>query len=213
MADFLWQDGQTVLLTGDSITDCGRRDPNNSPYGGGYVRQIIDLVTARYPERQIRWVNTGISGHCVDDLQGRWQADVLDHQPSWVTIMIGINDLHRTLNQVKELPPREYEPRYRAILDQCRAAGHRLVLIEPFYMSLQHGQDNLEAEVLHRLEGYLEVVARLAVDYQAVHVKTQEAWLRVLRHFPPAHWCGEPVHPNAHGHLVIANAVLQAVGF
>lgn len=209
---FLWQPGQTVVMTRDSITDCGRR-AEQAPLGGGYVRQVVDLVTARYPERQIKFVNTGIGGNCVDDLQGRWQEDVIDHRPDWVTIMIGINDLHRTLNDVKHLPPEEYEPRYRDILTRTREAGARLMLIDPFYLSLEHGQETAQGEVLRRLDGYLGVVARLAEEFSAVHVATQEAWLKVLRHVPPQQWCNEPVHPNAHGHMVIAHAVLSAAGF
>ncbi|MBI2300120.1 MAG: SGNH/GDSL hydrolase family protein, partial [Armatimonadetes bacterium] len=203
MADFVWQDGQTVVMTGDSITDCGRRD-SAAPFGAGYVRQVIDLVTARYPERGLTFVNTGIGGNTVDDLQGRWQADVLDHQPDWVTIMIGINDLHRHLAEVKHLPPEVFEAGYRDILDQTVGSGAKLVLLDPFYMSLQHGQESHEGTVLERLGGYLAVVDKLARDYSALHVKTQEAWLKVLPHHPPAVWCAEPVHPNFQGHYVMA---------
>jgi lysophospholipase L1-like esterase len=212
MTDFVWQAGQTVVMTGDSITDCGRTGPG-APYGNGYVRQVVNLITARYPERELRIVNTGISGHCVDDLQGRWQRDVLDHQPDWVTVMIGINDLHRTKDSIKHLPPDVYETGYRDILTQAQAAGAKLVLIDPFYMSLEHGQDTPQGDVLRRLDGYLAVVDKLAVEFGALHVKTQDAWLRVLRHVPPEHWCGEPVHPNTDGHFVMANALLQTLGF
>ncbi len=212
MSDFVWQDGATVVMTGDSITDCGRGG-DALGLGGGYARFTNRLVTARYPERGIKILNTGISGNCVDDLQGRWQQDVLDHRPDWVTIMIGINDLHRTLGDIKHLPPVEYEPRYRDILDRTRAAGARLVLLDPFYLSLEHGRDSDQGRVLALLEGYLAVVERLAADYDALHVKTQAAWLRVLGQLPPEHWCGEPVHPNPDGHLVIANALLEVLGY
>ena len=212
MSEFVWPTGATVVMTGDSITDCGRGG-DALKLGGGYVRWVDRLITARYPERRIRIINTGISGNCVDDLQGRWQADVLDHRPDWVTIMIGINDLHRTLNDIKHLPPTEFETRYRDILDQVRAAGAKLVLLDPFYMSLERGQGTPEAHVLDLLDGYLDVVARLAVDYDALHVKTQDAWLRVLEVLPPSNWCNEPVHPSADGHLVMANALLETLGF
>lgn len=212
MADFLWQSGQKVVMTGDSITDCGRREDKHG-WGGGYVRQVVDLVTARYPERHVKIVNTGISGNCVDDLQGRWQTDVLDHAPDWVTIMIGINDLHRTRDSVKVLPPEVYEVGYRDILTRTQAAGARLVLLDPFYMSLQRGQANAEGDVLERLDGYLAVVAKLAAEFDALHVKTQDAWLKVLAHVPPQCFCTEPVHPSADGHFVMANALLETLGF
>lgn len=212
MAELVWQAGQTILFCGDSITDCGRRDAQ-APLGGGYVRQVVDLVRGRYPDRPLQFINTGVSGDCVDDLQARWQRDVMDHQPDWVAVMIGINDLHRTLGDIKHLPPAEFEPRYRDILDRTVAAGARLLLIDPFYLSLEHGRMNHEGEVLHRLDGYLEVVERLAGDYHALHCRTQARWLPILREHPPEVWCPEPVHPNVHGHLVIAQMVLETVGF
>ena len=212
MTDFLWTAGQTIVMTGDSITDCGRRE-DPLALGGGYVRQTVALTTARYPERRLTFVNTGIGGNCVDDLQGRWQVDVLDHQPDWVTIMIGINDLHRTRDSIKDLPADVFEAGYRDILDQTKAAGARLVLLDPFYLSLEHGQATAEGDVLTRLDSYLGVVERLAAEYQAIHVRTQDAWLRVLREVPSSRWCGEPVHPNGDGHLVMANALLAAVKF
>jgi len=40
---FLIQDTQTVVFTGDSITDCGRRDVA-APLGNGYVKIAVDLI-------------------------------------------------------------------------------------------------------------------------------------------------------------------------
>jgi len=212
MSDFLWQSGQTVVMTGDSITDCGRfGDPQG--LGHGYVRQTVGLVRARYPERRLNIINTGISGHCTDDLQGRWQADVLDHRPDWVTIMIGINDLHRTKDNVKDLPPAVFETRYRDLLAQTAASGARIVVIDPFFMCLGDCADAYCANVLERLPGYLAVTEKLAAEFGALHVRTQDAWRRVLSVYPAKTWCDEPVHPNADGHYVMANALLETLGF
>ena len=46
MGDLCVQDGQTMVLIGDSITDCGRRAPEAAPFGNGYVAFFIDLVNA-----------------------------------------------------------------------------------------------------------------------------------------------------------------------
>ena len=54
---FLIQDGQTVVFIGDSITDCGRRDEAR-PLGNGYVKMAVDLVAAKYPQRQITFFVT-----------------------------------------------------------------------------------------------------------------------------------------------------------
>ena len=69
---FAIQDGQTVVFIGDSITDCGRR-LEAYPLGEGYVRFAVDLIAARYPERKINFINSGISGDVCTGLRERWQ--------------------------------------------------------------------------------------------------------------------------------------------
>ena len=88
---FLVKDGQTLVFIGDSITDCGRRD-QAFPFGSGYVRFAIDLITARYPDRDITYHNRGIGGDVSTGLLRRWDDDVLVHEPDCVSVMIGINE-------------------------------------------------------------------------------------------------------------------------
>jgi lysophospholipase L1-like esterase len=91
--------GSKLVMIGDSITDCGRSRPVGEglfdAIGKGYVAYVDALLGAAYPERQIRVVNMGCSGNTVRDLAARWQTDVLDLQPDWLSIMIGINDVWR----------------------------------------------------------------------------------------------------------------------
>ena len=206
------QDGQTMVLIGDSITDCGRRDPAVGPLGNGYVAFFVDLVTAKYPERKIRFVNQGISGETVPDLEARWDADVLAEQPDWLSVMIGINDLHRTLDGVRHVPPAVYRESYTRILD--RVAGKLapgLVLLEPFYMILERDANDYQRRVLAMLPGYLEVVRDLAKAFGARLVRLHDVFQGHLRHRPSAAFCPEPVHPSRTGHLVIAWELLQAL--
>jgi lysophospholipase L1-like esterase len=212
MSQFLFHDGQTVLFIGDSITDCGRRG-DASPYGNGYVRAAVDLITARYPERQIRYVNTGIGGNTVADLRARWQEDAIAHRPDWLSVKIGINDLHRTLDETPHsVPPERFEPLYREILQLAREkTSARLILIDPFYIST--ATDGRQGEVLQRLAAYLEIVHRLAEEYDAISVRTHEAFQEQLRYRPASQFCPEPVHPNLAGHLVIAHTLLRQLGW
>jgi len=212
MADFAFQDGQTVVFAGDSITDCGRRAADR-PYGSGYVRQTIDLITARYPGRRVRYCNEGIGGNTVRDLRHRWHDDVLRHEPDWLTVKIGINDLHRTLRQTPEaVPVDEYEELYRSILTDAKEhVGERLVLIDPFYISTDTSGQSFRSLVLEMLPSYIAVVARMAEEFGARRVRTHELFQEQLAHRPPDEFCPEPVHPNAHGHLIIAHGLLRAL--
>ena len=213
MGKFLLEDGQRVVFAGDSITDCGRR-ATEAPYGNGYVRQSIDLITARYPERNLCYFNAGIGGNTVQDLQNRWQDDVLRHQPDWVTIKIGINDCHRVLgNSPNAVAPELYEECYRDILSRTRDAGARLVLIDPFYISTDTHPSSFRARVLELLPQYIHIVQQLAREVEALHVPTHELFQEQLKYRAADFFCPEPVHPYASGHLVIAHGLLQVLNW
>src|SRR5436309_12423487 len=88
-----------LVMVGDSITDAGRARPvgegRGDALGKGYVMMVEALLGAVYPDQWIRTVNQGISGNTVRDLKARWQTDVLDLAPDWVSIMIVANDVWR----------------------------------------------------------------------------------------------------------------------
>lgn len=93
--------GSKLLFIGDSITNGGRNlnlpgeGRTDDAYGSGYVLFVKSLLESTCPDSRIRVVNSGISGHTVRDLAARWQADVLDFRPDWLSVMIGINDVWR----------------------------------------------------------------------------------------------------------------------
>jgi len=213
MSDFLINEGDTVVFAGDSITDCGRRD-TNAPFGNGYVKQTIDLITARYPERDITYFNEGIGGNTVLDLQARWHDDVLRHKPNLVTIKIGINDLHRyQWDPANAVTPEVFETGYRTILTRTKATGAKIILIDPFYLSTETDPSSGRTKVLELLPEYIAVVAKLADEFGTGRVKTHELYMKQLKYRHPDVFCPEPVHPSVSGHLVITHGLLAALGW
>ena len=210
MGDFLFKDGQTVVFVGDSITDCGRRGPD-ALYGNGYVKLAVDLITAKYPERRITFLNEGIGGNTVEDLRNRWHDDVLRHRPDWVSVMVGINDLHRVLRgDPAGVPPEKYRRLYHECLELTKEkTGANLILLDPFYISTDTDTGSFRSRVLSFISEYIAVVWELAEEFGAVHVRTHEKFQELLRYFPPDRFCPEPVHPNMSGHMVIAYSLLE----
>lgn len=127
--------GEKIVFIGDSITDCGRRTEQDGPYGRGYVNLARALLHARYPAHGLRIVNRGIGGNTVRDLAARWREDVLEEEPDWLSVKIGINDVGRLLvgNLADHVPLDEYEATYRSLLRQTPAAANgKLILMEPY---------------------------------------------------------------------------------
>ena len=184
---------RTVVFAGDSVTDCGRRtDP--SGLGDGYVRELSDELGERRPAI----VNAGISGNRAADLAARWSADVLAHDPSLVSILIGINDTWRRYDENDPTTPEDFEASYRSLLDPLSCP---VVLMEPFLLPVKDGQEEWRED----LDPKLEVVRKLAVEYGAILLPTDVELTKQAASAGAATLAGDGVHPTAAGHRALAD--------
>ena len=206
---------QTLLFIGDSITDCGRRNAER-PLGSGYVRMVSDLIDARYPNHRVRVLNSGIGGNTVRDLANRWTDDCVRYKPHWLSVKIGINDIHTWLRQSPDrtVSPEDFAQLYDHILDRAtKQTKARLVLVDPFYISEETDPASFRHEVLAHLPKYLKTVASMARKYKTRRVKLHDMFQKQLQFHSPDHFAPEPVHPHPTGHLHMALEWLKAVGW
>ena len=75
------QDGDTVVFLGDSIT-----------HQRLYTQYVEDFFYQRFPDRRIKFHNAGIGGAQAWDALARVGRDVLQYNPRYVTILLGMND-------------------------------------------------------------------------------------------------------------------------
>lgn len=205
-----------LVMIGDSITDCDRARPLGEglfgAIGKGYVSLVDALLTAAYPGRGIRVVNMGTSGNTVRDLKERWQTDVLDLKPDWLSIMIGINDVWRQYDLPAQTEQHvyieEYEETLNALVKSTRPQLQGLVLMTPFYI-----EPNAADQMRSTMDQYGEVVRKVALKYDAKFVDTQAAFNQVLAHIYPGTLAWDRVHPNMAGHAILARAFLKAIGY
>lgn len=206
-----FKQGSRLLFQGDSITDMkwGRNQADRNHYlGHSYVYLIAARLGVDMPEAQLDIYNRGMSGHAVTDLRTRWQKDALDMKPDLLSVLIGTNDVGRGVQ------PDAFESNYRYILDASRSihAQLRLVLLDPFV--LRSGRLKEEQAWTSRraaTDKLREVVARLAKDYNAVHIQTQKLFDAAAKRVSPEQWIWDGIHPLPQGHELIARSWLQAV--
>src|ERR1700733_13272899 len=101
----VFKPGTRILFQGDSITDGNRgrtADPNHI-LGHGYAFIIAAKYGAAFPASNLDFMNRGVSGNTVLDLQKRWATDTLKLEPDVLSILIGIND------QSHGVPLEQYE--------------------------------------------------------------------------------------------------------
>lgn len=205
-----------LLFIGDSITDSGRARPNGEgswdALGSGYVREIAALLGAVYPKHGLHIVNQGTSGNTARDLKTRWQADVLDQKPDWLSLMIGANDVWRQFDRgyMKNIQVMhaEYEATLEELISATRSSLKGLVLITPFFLDLNRN-DAMRA----RIDEYGEIVKGLAKKHDAILVDSQAAYDEILADVHGYALSGDRVHLNSLGNMVLARAFLKAIGF
>jgi lysophospholipase L1-like esterase len=169
----LIQPGDKLLMIGDSVTDCDRSRSDDAglfdSLGNGYVSLVNGLLMARYPSHGIRVINRGVSGNTVRDLKDRWQTDVLDLHPDWLSVGIGINDVWRQFDSPEHpewgVPLDEYTHALQGLLSQTRPSLKGLVLITPYLVEPDHADP-----MRLRMEEYIGAVRRLAATENALLV-------------------------------------------
>jgi lysophospholipase L1-like esterase len=205
-----------VLMIGDSITDCDRARPVGEglfdALGNGYVSLVDGLLMARYPAHGIRVINMGLSGNIVRDLQERWQSDVLDLQPDWLSICIGINDVWRhfdtPLQSEGHVSQAEYQRILETLVRTTRPRLQGLILMTPYFIEPNRA-DGMRA----MMDDFGAVVRNLADTYDALLVDTQAAFDAALQHLHPMALAWDRVHPTRTGHMILTRAFLQAIDY
>ncbi|MGY8640908.1 MAG: SGNH/GDSL hydrolase family protein [Verrucomicrobiales bacterium] len=206
--------GSRLLFQGDSITDMkwGRNEKDRNHYlGHSYVYLIASRLGVDMPEAKLDVFNRGISGNKVGDLRARWQKDAIDMKPDLLSILIGVNDIGKSLDGVDL---KKWEEDYRFILDASRKANPelRLVLLDPFVVASGKLADAAAYKKWRgQVDRLLPIVDQLAKDYDAVHVKTQELFDAASKAVSPEQWIWDGVHPLPQGHEIIARNWIEAV--
>jgi lysophospholipase L1-like esterase len=205
-----------LLMIGDSVTDCGRARPVGEglfgAVGTGYVALVDGLLSSTYPAHAIRVVNMGSSGDQVRNLLARWQTEVIDQKPDWVSIMIGINDIWRQFDIPRQpechVLPAEYEAGLDKLVRITQPKVTGLVLMTPYFI-----ESNPADAMRARMDEYGAIVKKIARRRKVLFVDTQAAFNRVLQQMHSAAIAWDRVHPNHIGHQVLARAFLEAIDF
>jgi lysophospholipase L1-like esterase len=196
-----------ILFQGDSITDMNRgrgTDPNHI-LGHSYVFLIATKYGAAFPDLKLDFVNRGIGGDTVLDLEKRWQKDTLDLKPDLLSILIGVNDN-------KAVPVEQYEKVYDKLIADAKAANPKLKLVlgEPFGLPTGSRKGTWEAWN-DGLTKRRAIVAKLAKAHGSALVKYQAAFDAAATRAPAEYWIWDGVHPTYRGHQVMADEWVKTV--
>lgn len=206
-----------LLFIGDSITDCGRKRPigrgtDNFGLGQGYVSLIDAALASGYPDYGIEIINMGVSGDTVNDLRYRWVSDVLDLEPDWLSVLIGINDVWQLIDQPDyaygSRSPDEFAEILGSLIEQALPNLQGLILMTPYYL-----ETNKSDPMRNLMDRYSQMVEQVANEHKAILVDIQGAFDSILKWKEPFKLAQDRVHINLQGHMLLARSFLQQINF
>ncbi len=212
----IFKDLDRIVFAGDSVTDMGSTNPVGEGLfdnvGRGYVRVVENMLSACYPEIRVRVTNSGIGGNTSRDLKNRFDRDVVNLKPDWVSICIGINDVWRQFDS-PAIPehavlPDEYERNVEEMILKVKDNVKGIFILTPYYI-----EPNREDFMRKRMDEYVAICYKLAekhgcrlVDFQ----KMYEDYCKI-RHSSYIAW--DRVHPNQVGATLMAKEFLKQCDF
>ena len=212
----IFEDLDRIVFAGDSVTDMGSANPVGEGLfdnvGRSYVRVIENMLAVYYPERRIRVTNSGISGNTSRDLLQRFDRDVVDLKPDWVSICIGINDVWRQFDSPAILSDavdtEEYEKNVEQMILKVKDSVKGIFILTPYYM-----EPNREDMMRKRMDEYGAICKKLADKYSCMFVDFQKMYEDYckIRHSSYIAW--DRIHPNQVGATLMAREFLKKCEF
>lgn len=205
-----------VVFAGDSVTDMGSANPVGEGLfdnlGKSYVRIIENMLVAWYPELNIRITNSGINGNTSRDLAARFDRDVVDLNPQWVSICIGINDVWRQFDTpaIPELAVtiEEYEKNLEEMILKIKEKVKGIFLCTPYYI-----EPNIEDAMRKRMDEYGSVCKKLAKKYGCELIDFQSLYNDFCKYKHSSIIAWDRVHPNQMGATLMAKEFLKHCDF
>lgn len=203
---------QTILFIGDSITDGARTRSDPDHLGLTYAGIAAGLVQNLQPDLRLKFYNRGIGGNSVRELAARWDADVIEMKPDWLSISIGINDVWRGVGDKpgnNSVPIEEFKKTYRSLLERT---VHALPDCKLILMQTSIIEKDFQSVGNTRLEPYNEFIGELAKQYNAVLVPIRDAFRDMINTWQDYQWVNDGVHTSVEGSVLMALSWCRAVG-
>ena len=201
---------KTFVFQGDSITDAGRSREHDDYRGNGYPTLVAGRIGMDRPG-EIRFLNRGVSGDRIVDINSRIKRDLINLAPDYVSILIGINDVWHEVGGRNGVDNEKFYRTYCEILEEVQrmCPGVKIFILEPFVLkasATEGAWDVFDRETRMRAAS----AKQAAEKYGCVFVPLQDRFDAAAGLAEPSYWLHDGVHPTAMGHELIARALTAA---
>ncbi len=228
----------TVLFSGDSIThgNRGLKMDCNHILGHGYQFIVSGELALKYCAERPKFINKGYSGYTMPGLLNTWKEDILDNNPTVLSILAGVNDgMYGFQNN---LTPDEVNERYEAALTEAinltrqKIPEVKIMICEPFYFPLDKTEisyrytphpdcepefirpdtDESEESMNYRfktVQGTRISAKKIAKNFGCVFVPLYDKFAEMFEKTRREYFIWDGTHPTVAGHMLIAKEWLK----
>jgi acyl-CoA thioesterase I len=202
-----------IVCLGNSITELGEQP-------AGYVSVMRKALHLLHPDKVFVIINSGISGHKSTDMSARFESDVLEYKPNWVTISVGINDVwhgfyddHPKGDGPRGVPLPLFEEKLSDMIQRAVANNIRVALFTTTVI-----KEDLVSPENKKLEAYNNKIRELAKKYNCLLVDQNQAFRSKLlpKQKPGMSISGRLTNDGVHllpeGNWLMARTTLTAFG-
>jgi lysophospholipase L1-like esterase len=196
-----------IVFLGDSITEQNQ-----------YTQVVETYLIQRYPDWKLKFFNAGWSGNYAEGGSSRLERDVLALKPTLVTICFGTNDA--TYSEPWDGMEKWFADNLLDIIHRLKKVGARVVVLTP-------GVVDPDSPDLTWLQGIdynhhgLKILSQVALDVAKAENLSSFDYHSLMQGVLDSSkkteakgfsWYGDGLHPDAAGGLIMAYAMLKALG-
>ena len=196
----LVKNGDKIVFMGDSITHYGVERSH------GYVNLTVQGLAAN--GINVQWIGRGVPGEKASQMLARFQHDVIDNNPSVVTICAGVNDV-----ALADQSPSSGPEDVASMIQMAKTAGITPVVMTPTFAVFNTENSEVTSNYAATVRGYASTYSVPLCDtWQAItDWKNSSAtpYLEYQLHYKATI---DGVHMAPAGDRVMARTLLRALG-
>lgn len=204
---------KTFLFQGDSITDANRDDENEDNFGLGCGYALLlasDFLKNKKDE--FCFINRGKSGDRITDVYARIKEDIINLQPDYMSILIGVNDVSHELTQKCGVSPEKFGKIYSMLIEEIKEAlpEIKIFILEPFILKGIHTEGRWD-EFRNEVNKMAKTSENVATKFGLEFIPLQDKFNLAVADGNHRYWSVDGIHPTAAGHQIIKEELAKAI--
>lgn len=203
--DYTFSDGDRIVMIGDSIT-----------HQSLYVKYLEHFYQTRYPDREISFINAGISGDKTAGIIGRFDWDIVPKNATHITILIGVNDMQGGASIDDTIS------RLRQIIETAKGKGITVTVLGGVMYDVDSSYTTQGISVSgidKKLNNYIKACKVLAEELKVNYIELNDYLIDITERTREANpgamviMSADRIHPSDAGGFVMAELIAKQQGF